>query len=48
MAHIIDLNDYQKQGQNSSEKTLDASEDLGTAIQTLIQQLRKAPLQQMR
>lgn len=52
MATIIDLSEYQKKEeiQQTQQTHLDenhSSEDLGTAIQTLILQLRKEPLQRI-
>lgn len=49
MANIIELNVYQKQEQTKqpSSEDISPSEELSMAIQTLIQQLRKSPLQRI-
>ncbi len=48
MAHIINASTYQKSEQNQSVPSESSSKrdtsELGLAIQSLIQQLRKAPL----
>ncbi len=49
MANIIDFSTYQKKehAQPPPSEETQSSEELGLAIQTLIQQLRKAPLQRI-
>lgn len=49
MANIIDFSTYKKNEQTpqTSSEEKHSSEELGLAIQTLIEQLRKAPLQRI-
>lgn len=47
MANIIDFSTYKKKEQTpqTQPEEKNSSEELGLAIQTLIEQLRKAPIQ---
>jgi hypothetical protein len=49
MANIIDFDDFKKteKTERNSENHSHSHEELGTAIQTLIQQLRKEPLKRI-
>lgn len=47
MAHIIDFSIYLKKEEMQQTENKPPSEELKMAIQTLIEQLRKEPLQQI-